>query len=97
MYLVPPTNIFWILADILEIVFVLIIINVILSWGIMMGSVSRFKPWVRNLFKLTDPILEPFRKIVPPHILKGIDISPFIAGFLIQVVQGFLYRAGSGG
>jgi len=85
------------LADLLEILFILIILNVIISWCLVMGRVSRYKPWVQTIMRITDPILEPFRKIVPPHKLNGIDISPFLAGFLIQVIEGYLWRAGFGG
>ena len=92
----PPTNIFWILADLFQLVFLLIIAEVIVSWGIMFGSISPYKPWVRTLRKLTDPILEPFRRLAPPYKLKGIDISPLIAIILIQILQGILTRMGSG-
>jgi len=92
----PPTNIFWIAADLLQIVFFLILAEVIVSWAIMFGSVSPYKPWVRTLRKVTDPVLEPFRKMVPPHKLRGIDISPLIAIILIQILQGILTRLGSG-
>ena len=91
----PPTNLFWIVADLLQIVFLLILADVIVSWAVMFGSVSPYKPWVRTLRKLTDPILQPFRKMVPPHKLRGIDISPLIAIILIQILQGILTRLGS--
>lgn len=91
----PPTNIFWILADLLQLVFILIIVEVIVSWGVMFGSISPHKPWVRTLRKMTDPILEPFRRIAPPYKMRGIDISPLIAIILIQILQGLLTRMGS--
>ena len=92
----PPTNIFWILADLLQIVFLVILTEVIVSWGIMFGSISPYRPWVRNLRKLTDPVLEPFRKMAPPHKMRGIDLSPMIAMILIYILQGILTRLGSG-
>jgi YggT family protein len=92
----PPDNIFWILADLLQIVFILIIADVIVSWAIMFGSISPSRPWVRTLRKLTDPILEPFRRLVPPQKLRGIDISPLIAIILIQILQGVLTQLGAG-
>ena len=97
MYFLPPVNIFWILADVLQIVFLLIIVEVIVSWGVMFGSISPSKPWVRTLRKVTDPLLEPFRKLAPPHKLRGIDISPLIAIILIQILQGILFRMGQSG
>ena len=97
MYFLPLTNIFWILADLLQVVFLLIIVEVIVSWGIMFGSISPYKPWVRTLRKITDPILEPFRKLVPPQKLRGFDISPLIAIILIQILQGILFKMGQSG
>ena len=97
MYFLPLTNIFWILADLLQVVFLLIIVEVIVSWGIMFGSISPYKPWVRTLRKITDPILEPFRKLLPPQKLRGFDISPLIAIILIQILQGILFKMGQSG
>jgi YggT family protein len=97
VYFLPLTNIFWILADLLQVVFLLIIVEVIVSWGIMFGSISPYKPWVRTLRKITDPILEPFRKLVPPQKLRGFDVSPLIAIVLIQILQGILFKMGQSG
>jgi YggT family protein len=93
----PFTNLFWILANLLQIVYILIIAEVIVSWGIMFGSISPYKPWVRTLRKITDPMLEPFRRMVPPHKLRGIDISPLIAMILLSIIQGILTQLGQGG
>jgi YggT family protein len=39
----------------------------------------------RILWMVTDPILEPLRRVIPP--LGMFDISPIVALVLIQVVQ----------
>ena len=45
--------------------------------------------WYRQPFRaikeITDPIFEPFRRIVPP--IGGIDFSPIIAFIALGVVQ----------
>ena len=94
----PPTNIFWILADLLQVLVILIFVEVIVSWAYMFGArgASPYSPWVRNLRKITDPVLNPFRRLLPPHKLHGLDISPFLAILVISVIENFLYRAGSG-
>ena len=95
-YFLPPTNIFWILADLLQALVLVILVEVAVSWLVMMGSVRPYQPWVRTLRKVTDPILEPFRQLVPPRKLGGIDISPIFAIILIQIIQGVLSRLGRG-
>ena len=80
----------------LQLVVLVIIAEVIVSWGIMFGSISPHRPWVRTLRKMTDPILEPFRRIAPPHKMRGFDISPIVAIILMQILQGILTRLGQG-
>lgn len=76
----------------LSILSLLIIAEVIVSWAIAfrIGGVSRFHPAVRWLRSVTNPILEPLRRMVPPHRMGGVDISPMLAIVLIQVVQNAL-------
>jgi YggT family protein len=40
------------------------------------------------LYRFTDPVLRPIRNLLPNF--GGIDISPWIAVILIQVIQGVL-------
>ena len=53
--------------------FVLIIARVIVSW---IGSQSRH-PLIPLIYQLTEPVLRPFSKLVPP--ISGIDLSPLFA------------------
>ncbi len=52
--------------------FVLIIARVIVSW---VASQSRH-PLIPLVYQLTEPVLGPFRKLIPP--VGGIDLSPLI-------------------
>ncbi len=67
-----------------------IIIGAIISWV----SPSPYNPVVRTINRLTEPVLRPIRKIIPP--LGGIDFSPVVAIFLIYLIQSLvvplLYR-----
>lgn len=94
MYFLPPVNLFYILADLLQVLVVLIIVEVLVSWAIMFGSVSSRKPWVVALRSITDPVLAPFRKVLPPGILGGLDISPILAIVVINIIQGVLSKLG---
>lgn len=68
-----------------------ILIRVILSWV----NVSPYHPLVSLIYQITDPIIEPLRRIVPP--IGMIDITPLLALLLLQVIQRvlilFLLRA----
>ncbi len=68
---------------------VLILIRVILSWVALTGP----QPWmghpvVHRLYRLTDPILRPFRRLIPP--VSGLDISPVAALLVLEVVRQVL-------
>ncbi len=53
--------------------FVLILANVVISW---IGRQSRH-PLVPLIYQLTEPVLRPFRKLIP--VIGGIDLSPLFA------------------
>ena len=61
-----------------------IIIRVIGTWV----GVGRHNKFMRPMYFLTDWIVEPLRRIIPPFGM--IDISPIAAYFLIQILVGFL-------
>jgi len=64
-----------------------IIARAIMSWFDPMGKT----PIQRVLIDLTEPIIAPIRRVVPS--MGMIDISPFIALLLIQVVSRMLASA----
>ena len=61
-----------------------IIVRVISSW-LPMGP---FSPWVRWSFTLTEPLLAPLRRIIPP--IRSIDITPIVAFFVIGIVESLV-------
>lgn len=58
--------------------FFLIIAAVLVSW---LGQGLRH-PFVPLLYQLTEPVLRPFRKVIPP--IAGIDLSPLFALIAIR-------------
>ena len=80
------------LAKILDIVLTilwwLIIIRALISWV----NPDPYNPIVQFLYKTTEPILYPIRKILPLHFKIGIDISPLIAILIIYFLQIFLVK-----
>jgi len=75
------------------------IIHIVLTLYIWIVIFRAVLSWVRVpslytvsviLYNLTEPVLRPFRRIISPSKLGGIDISPFIVIFLIMFVDKFL-------
>lgn len=58
----------------------LIVVRIVLSWVTSYGN-----RLLRVLMKLTDPILEPFRRLIPT--LGAFDISPIVVLFLLHFLQ----------
>ena len=65
----------------------LIIIRALLSWV----SPDPYNPVVRFLYAATEPILAPFRRLVPIYNI-GIDLSPILALLLIWFLRLFLIK-----
>lgn len=65
----------------------LIILRVLISWV----NPDPFNPIVRILYKTTEPLLAPFRRIIPMY-KAGLDISPIFALISIWFLKLFLVR-----
>ena len=78
-----------ILRIVLMIYLWIIILRAILSWV----RVPSLYPVAVVLYHLTEPVLKPLRKIVPPYKLGGIDISPMIALLIILFIDSFLLKS----
>jgi YggT family protein len=76
---------------IVEIYLYVLIARVILSW-FPIGPDSPIRPVVRVLSAVTDPILNPLRKILPPLTVggMGIDLSPIIVLVALEIVLQIL-------
>jgi len=71
-----------------QLIYYLILIRVILSW-IRPNPGNKFVNMVNNL---TEPILEPFRKVSSRFNMGMIDLSPLIAIIVIQFIIHPIYR-----
>lgn len=69
--------------------FFAIIANIVLSW-IAQGS---YHPAAQLLHQLTEPVMAPVRKVVPP--MGGLDFSPIIVFLLINVIEVVLRNMGA--
>jgi len=85
-------NLFTALARIVDIcltaMYWFILIRVLLSWV----NPDPYNMIVQFLYKVTEPVLYPLRKLLPTNFKIGIDISPVIAILLIIFLKSFLVR-----
>jgi YggT family protein len=81
-----------IVSWILHIYQFLIFIRVLLSW-INVDPYNRRldHPLIQILNRITDPVLEPLRRIIPP-IGGAIDVSPVVALIILEIVRQILIR-----
>lgn len=73
----------------LTILYWLILVRAIISWV----NPDPYNPLVQFLYKTTEPILYPIRRILPLGFRFGIDISPIIAFLAIMFLKSFLVRS----
>ena len=72
----------------------LLIAQAVLSWLVGFGIVNRHNRAVATigdfLWRITDPVLRPIRRLVPD--LGGIDISPVILILLLWFVRDLMFE-----
>jgi len=73
----------------LTILYWLILIRAVISWV----NPDPYNQIVQFLYKVTEPVLEPIRRILPFSLRFGIDISPIIAFFAIVFIKSFLVNS----
>ncbi|MBL6861114.1 MAG: YggT family protein [Candidatus Pelagibacter bacterium] len=77
---------------------IVLIINIILSWLTAFNVVNANNKFVYTIldasFKLTDPLLNPIRKIMPN--IAGLDFSPIILFLILGFLRNLLREYGLG-
>lgn len=73
----------YLLVMLLNIYTWVIIIRAVMSWVAPVPS----HPLAQILVNVTEPVLKPLRRLVPPSALGGIDVSPILAILAIQVIR----------
>lgn len=73
--------------DLLLTIYIWIIIaRAIVSWV----NPSPFHPLVKFLYRVTEPVLSPIRRFIPP--IYGLDLSPVIVIFAIYFIKELLFH-----
>ncbi len=70
-----------------NLVILALVVRIIGSW---IGA-SRYSRWMRPFVFLTEWLLAPLRRVVPP--LGRFDFTPVVAWFLLQLARDFVLRA----
>ena len=77
-----------VLGFLIEILWWLIVIRAVLSWV----NPDPYNPIVQFIERSTEPVLAPFRNIVPSYRL-GLDLSPLFALLLLYFLKVFLVQS----
>ena len=65
----------------------IVLARIIMSW---LPEVDYYNPMVRFVYKVTEPVLAPFRQLLPA--IGGIDFSPIVVFLVLGFVRRFLVR-----
>lgn len=83
---------YFIIDSILGLLVLAMILGAVLSWLVAFDVINLRNRFVYQLARfldaVTDPLLRPFRRFIPP--LGGVDITPIIVILLIQGIRGYL-------
>lgn len=79
----------WAIPELIELLLniflVAILIQVVFSW---FGPQSGYHPAANLAYSLSEPLLEPMRRLIPP--MSGLDFSPMLATVIIVLLKMIL-------
>ena len=73
------------LVRLIDVYSLIVLVAVILSWV----PLDRRNPLVTITQGLTEPVLAPIRKVLPP--MGGLDLSPMALLIALQILKALLY------
>jgi len=79
--------IFLLLARVLQIYTFVLLIRILITW---IPNLDPYHPIVQLLFQVTEPVLEPARKLIPP--IGMIDISPIVVFLVLGILHDLLMQ-----
>ena len=74
----------FLVSGLFTLLMIALFVRVISSWF----GISPYRSWMRPVMLLTDWIIDPIRRILPPFGM--IDFSPLVAWLLLSIVRGFV-------
>jgi YggT family protein len=65
---------------VVDLVVIVVIVNVVFSWLFAFDVISRRNEFIDSIYRftaaVTDPLLRPLRRIIPP--IGGMDLTPIV-------------------
>ena len=84
----------WLIEALIELVTWIVIASAIMSWLVAFGVVNMRNQFIRTivetLYRLTEPMLRPIRRMLPN--LGGVDISPVILLLGLFFIRNLLWE-----
>lgn len=80
----PRAWVRFVVSMLFSVLMIALFVRVIASWF----GISPYRPWMRLAMGLTDWLIEPIRRILPPVAM--IDFSPLVAWLVLSLVRGFV-------
>jgi YggT family protein len=80
-------------SGVIEVIFAILSI---IQWTVIIAALISWvspdprNPIVQILYRMTEPILRPFRRILPPGRTGGIDFSPILVILVIILIRSLL-------
>lgn len=72
------------IAQLIDVYSLIVLVAVIMSWF----PASRHNPLGLLVYRLTEPVLAPIRRVLPP--MGGLDLSPMVLLLALRILQGLL-------
>lgn len=69
-----------------QVVMIALIVRVVASWI----GIGEYRRWMRPVYHLTEWLLGPLRRVIPP--LGLVDITPLVAYFILLLARGFVLK-----
>jgi YggT family protein len=82
--------IYQVIDKLFEVLKWLIFVRIILSFLQAVVRIDPYNPVIRFIYEITEPIMAPFRRIIPP--LGGMDFSPIVLFFVLQFVKSLVLQ-----
>ena len=86
-----PSNVVNLLVTLLKLYSIILLGRILLSW---IPNLDRSNQIVQLLYQLTEPVLEPVRRTIPP--LGMMDLSPIIVFIGLRILQSVVMGMAAG-
>ena len=85
------SGLFELLATLIQLYTLVLLARILMSW---IPNLDRYNPIVQFLYQITEPVLEPARRLIPS--IGMIDISPIVVFIVLGILQDALMNIARG-